>query len=93
MINRCKEQRKWKMWGQKMESRRACVKTESSTNLAYIMEKEIKDFAATSGLNSMPETKTENLSSINLWYNLLTGNDPLFTQYKTIIAPCASDTC
>jgi epoxyqueuosine reductase len=67
-----------------MESKEQ-IKAEFNTNPGYLVEKEIKDFTANSELNLMPETDQASIFDQPL-VGFADGNDPLFTQYKSIIA-------
>jgi epoxyqueuosine reductase len=61
-------------------------KKEFNANPAYFIEKEIRDFTSSSELNLMPETTNVVIFDLPL-VRFAGGNDPLFTQYKSIIAP------
>jgi len=62
------------------------AKEQFQTNPAQFIEEEIKEFARTSPLNRLPF-----ISDYIIWDEPLVkfadGNDPIFTEYKTIIAP------
>ena len=77
IINQKCEGRKWNL--------KSRVKAKFNTNPGYLIEKEIKDFAATSELNLMPETDHASIFDQPL-VRFADGYDPLFTQYKSIIA-------
>ena len=62
------------------------LKEQLQTEPARFIEQEIKTFTATSPLNRMPPAKDQVIFDDPL-VQFADGDDPLFTEYKTIIAP------
>jgi len=62
------------------------AETKFKTKAAQLIETEIKSFVRTSPLNRMPNTDNQIIFDEPL-VQFADGNDPIFTEYKTIIAP------
>ncbi len=62
------------------------AKERFQANPAQVIEEEIKEFVRTSQLNRMPTGDKHTIFDEPLG-KFAEGNDPLFTEYKTIIAP------
>ena len=62
------------------------VKERLQNDPAQFIEEEIKAFARTSPLNRMPFIK-DNIIFDEPLVKFADGDDPIFTEYKTIIAP------
>ena len=55
-------------------------------NMSQLIEEEIKTFVRTSPLNRMPSTDNHKFFDEPL-VQFADGDDPIFTEYKTIISP------
>ncbi len=62
------------------------AKIEFQTNAAQLIEEEVKAFARTSPLNRMPVTDNQIIFDEPL-VQFADGDDPIFTEYKTIVDP------